>query len=187
MQMTDEEIRRDFQLAKNPLKQIKILAELNDCSIDKIKYILGVKEMKSNYTVWSKEKDQQLYELKKAGNKWSDIAKVFETSAKAVQMRYYKIRDRFAELNAEPTPVEAESEHRVDEFVAKTDKNSFISDMYKRVMKLANMVGINVCRVEINQFNDSWHASAAGIENTGSRITIELTCDPTCDMKVTES
>ena len=40
MTMTNEEICRDYRAAKAPSKQIRILAELNQCSRDKIKQIL---------------------------------------------------------------------------------------------------------------------------------------------------
>ena len=38
--MTDEEIVRDYQAAKSPLKQVGILAQLNNCSKERIKEIL---------------------------------------------------------------------------------------------------------------------------------------------------
>ena len=40
MIMTDEEICRDYRTAKSPLKQIGILAQLNQCPKEKIKEIL---------------------------------------------------------------------------------------------------------------------------------------------------
>lgn len=40
MTMTNEEICRDYRNAKVPTKQIKILAELNQCTMDDIKRIL---------------------------------------------------------------------------------------------------------------------------------------------------
>ena len=46
MTMTNEEIARDYRAAKDGLKQVKILADLNQCSKDKIVEILqeqGVK------------------------------------------------------------------------------------------------------------------------------------------------
>lgn len=46
MTMTNEEIARDYKQAKNGLKQAHILAELNQCGVDKIVQILqdqGVK------------------------------------------------------------------------------------------------------------------------------------------------
>ena len=44
MQMTEEEIRRSYKQAKHPQSQIRILAELNDCSVDTIKAILNPEE-----------------------------------------------------------------------------------------------------------------------------------------------
>lgn len=40
MTMTDEEICRDYRAAKSPLKQVGILADLNNCPKAKIKEIL---------------------------------------------------------------------------------------------------------------------------------------------------
>ena len=42
MWMTDSEIRTSYRQALNPKEQIKILAELNDCSKNRIEYILGL-------------------------------------------------------------------------------------------------------------------------------------------------
>ena len=41
--MSDEEIRREFRLAKDPAKQIKILAEENDVSRETIRRIVSEK------------------------------------------------------------------------------------------------------------------------------------------------
>lgn len=43
MEMTNEEIRKNYQEAKSKKTSIKILADLNDCSVEEIKEILGVK------------------------------------------------------------------------------------------------------------------------------------------------
>ena len=42
MEMTDFEIRQSYRLAKNPQQQIRVLAELNTCSIAVIKRVLGL-------------------------------------------------------------------------------------------------------------------------------------------------
>ena len=42
MQMTENEIRRNYDRAKNKNMQIGILADLNYCSKDRIKQILGL-------------------------------------------------------------------------------------------------------------------------------------------------
>ena len=41
MQMTENEIRRRYREAKHPQSQIRILAELNACSVDTIKQIIN--------------------------------------------------------------------------------------------------------------------------------------------------
>ena len=42
MQMTVEEIQRNYRLAKDKKKQIEILADLNLCEQDEIKKIIGI-------------------------------------------------------------------------------------------------------------------------------------------------
>ena len=42
--MTAAEIKRSYEQAKNPEKQIRLLAELNDCSEDDIRELLEIKE-----------------------------------------------------------------------------------------------------------------------------------------------
>lgn len=44
MEMTHEEIQRNYREAKNKNRQIGILAELNDCSRSEIEDILGIDE-----------------------------------------------------------------------------------------------------------------------------------------------
>ena len=39
--MSDEEIRREYRLAKDPKKQLKILADENDCSVSTIRSIVS--------------------------------------------------------------------------------------------------------------------------------------------------
>ena len=43
--MSDEEIRREYRLAKNPAKQIKILADENDCSVSTIRSIVSADQL----------------------------------------------------------------------------------------------------------------------------------------------
>lgn len=48
MQMTDDEIRRDYNAAKNKKKQLGILAQLNCCSVAEIKdIVLGTPKAKA--------------------------------------------------------------------------------------------------------------------------------------------
>lgn len=48
MTMTDDEIIVRHRQAKDKKEQIKILAELNDCSVEEIKEIISAKKEKSN-------------------------------------------------------------------------------------------------------------------------------------------
>lgn len=44
--MSDEEIRREYRLAKDPKKQLKILADENDCSVSTIRSIVSADQMR---------------------------------------------------------------------------------------------------------------------------------------------
>lgn len=46
MEMTESEIKASYSHAKHKATQIKILADLNDCSVREIKEILGLQEVK---------------------------------------------------------------------------------------------------------------------------------------------
>lgn len=46
MEMTESEIKASYSHAKHKNTQIKILADLNDCSVKDIKTILGIQEEK---------------------------------------------------------------------------------------------------------------------------------------------
>lgn len=48
MTMTDDEIIVRHRQAKDKKEQIRILAELNDCSVEEIKEIVSAKKEKSN-------------------------------------------------------------------------------------------------------------------------------------------
>ena len=43
--MSDEEIRREYRLAKDPKKQLKILADENDCSVSTIRSIVSADQL----------------------------------------------------------------------------------------------------------------------------------------------
>ena len=60
MTMTPEEICRDYRTAKSRLKQIGILAELNQCSKDKIKQILidGGEKLPGNMTAPGQKRER---------------------------------------------------------------------------------------------------------------------------------
>ncbi len=47
MQMTEEEIRKSYKQAKHPQRQIRILAELNDCTEEDIEAILNPEEARA--------------------------------------------------------------------------------------------------------------------------------------------
>lgn len=48
MQMSHEEIKKNYRQAKNPKQQIRILADLNCCSVEEIKAIVNPTECSIN-------------------------------------------------------------------------------------------------------------------------------------------
>ena len=93
MEMTAEEIRRNYREAKYPQKQVRILADLNGCNVAKIKNILGFK-MPAGYTYWDTELEQKLVKLKKARMAWNDIAYEIGVTKCAAKKRYWTIQHR---------------------------------------------------------------------------------------------
>ncbi|MCR5755529.1 MAG: hypothetical protein K6G30_12060 [Acetatifactor sp.] len=91
MEMSHEEIKRDYITAKNPEKQIKILADLNACSVEEIKNILGIKpplkrlqeELSGDVTmeIWLQKKmdeaDQQIKAWEEKYKSYASALKVF--------------------------------------------------------------------------------------------------------------
>lgn len=57
MEMTADEIKRNYRQAKDPEKQIGILADLNNCSVDEIKDILGINKPLKRLEEQQREKE----------------------------------------------------------------------------------------------------------------------------------
>ena len=63
--MSDEEIRREYRLAKDPKKQLKILADENDCSVSTIRSIVSADQ--TRVTLPSQEPAEKEAEKEKDG------------------------------------------------------------------------------------------------------------------------
>lgn len=63
--MSDEEIRREYRLAKDPKKQLKILADENDCSVSTIRSIVSADQPRG--TLPSQEPAEKEAEKEKDG------------------------------------------------------------------------------------------------------------------------
>ena len=70
--MSDEEIRREYRLAKDPKKQLKILADENDCSVSTIRSIVSVDQPRG--TLPSQEPAEKEAEKEKDGVEECDFS-----------------------------------------------------------------------------------------------------------------
>lgn len=99
--MKDEEICKLYKNAKNQKEQVKILAELNGCSIDTIERILksaGYEpelppqpKKRGRHKDWSVKEFVQLLRLADSGLSFRKIAKKLERSESAVSNAYSKM------------------------------------------------------------------------------------------------
>lgn len=70
--MSDEEIRREYRLAKDPKKQLKILADENDCSVSTIRSIVSADQPRG--TLPSQEPAEKEAEKEKDGVEENDFS-----------------------------------------------------------------------------------------------------------------
>ncbi len=96
--MSDNEIIRSYNEAKNKDKQIGILCDLTQRKKEDIINVLktggAVPSPDVHYVKgarWTPERDARLLELKEKGLTWEDIANQIGGTAKAVSMHYYSL------------------------------------------------------------------------------------------------
>lgn len=127
---------------------------------------------------WTPEMNKQLYGLKQSGMNWNEIADVFGASRSAVENKYWSIRKQFIETQPTAEPVQTVFENNMPDIKATEPvpqtKSIMISDMYVMIVNLAETIGFNIEHIEINRMENSWFALAAGIDNSGGNIRIEL-------------
>ena len=131
---------------------------------------------------WTPELDAKLIELKQSGMSWNDISEIFGATKGAVENRYWKIRKNLAnpKPSEEAAPVmvvQIKPEIKPAEHTPQQDKTPMISSIYDMIVSLAKVAGFAIEHIEINRFDSSWFASAAGIGNNGDQIKLELTRD----------
>ena len=85
MYWSNDAIINSYNTAKDPYKQVKILSELNACSVQAIKKVLkeaGVynKKTTKTYSTWSKEETKKLMDLYFTGMKISEVARLMNMS-----------------------------------------------------------------------------------------------------------
>ena len=86
MEMTDEEIRRSYRLAKNKEKQIIILSQLNLCSKNKIRKILGLKTI-STRKEWTEKELKTALILRENGYTYEKIGKELGRTTSSVSIK----------------------------------------------------------------------------------------------------
>lgn len=101
--MTDAQMRRLYRQADNKVHQVRVLAELNarsikdtveklesiGCEVDfaSVTAINGGTDRKA----WTKAEVEKLFEMKRAGRSWKEIAYELNRHWKAVQNKYLRI------------------------------------------------------------------------------------------------
>lgn len=101
--MTDAQMRRLYRQADNKVHQVRVLAELNarsikdtveklesiGCEVDrqKVTAIHGG----TNRKAWTQAEVDKLFEMKRAGRTWEEIAYELNRHWKAVQNKYLRI------------------------------------------------------------------------------------------------
>lgn len=93
LMMTDGEIRTSYRQAKDQKEQIKILSELNACSVDRICEILGIEVPRRKNTVkylphkWTDEDIRILYNMLRSGYGYAEIGEIIGVSKTAVMLK----------------------------------------------------------------------------------------------------
>ena len=101
--MTDAQMRRLYRQADNKVHQVRVLAELNarsiketveklesiGCEVDrqKVTAIHGG----TNRKAWTRAEVDKLFEMKRAGRSWEEIAYELNRHWKAVENKYFRI------------------------------------------------------------------------------------------------
>lgn len=101
--MTDAQMRRLYRQADNKVHQVRVLAELNARSIkdtvDKLESIgceidrarVTAIHGGTNRKAWTKDEVDKLFEMKRAGRTWQEIAYELNRNWRAVQNKYQRI------------------------------------------------------------------------------------------------
>lgn len=96
MLYTEGEIANSYRLAKEPKKQIKILAQLNSVTEDVIRDILekygyDTKKKRSTRSTWTAEEEREIAKRSIAGQKNTEIAKALNRTAGAVTWKMQEL------------------------------------------------------------------------------------------------
>lgn len=162
LMMTDGEIRTSYRQAKNQKAQIKILAELNACSVAEICDILGVEPPKRTggrkYLPhkWTDEDLRILYNMLRSGYSYTDIGRVIGVSKVAVI-------NKTTQLWGGRPALRRESETEEDGSCAVIQKNE---KEEKNGMNERNTRGGSRKKLDPGVIDDIKKFSADGLKNT---------------------
>ncbi len=116
--LTDSDIsyiRTMYKQAKDPQKQIDILADMYVCTKDEIRQLLGLpiveRTRRQQYTKWTPKLDNLLLELQEDGKTSREIAELIGTTEGSVSKRAFRLRTK-----AEKSACSTESCKRISKY-----------------------------------------------------------------------
>ncbi len=99
--LTDSDIsyiRMMYKQAKDPHKQIGVLADMYVCTKNEIRQLLGLpiveRKHRQQHVKWTPKLDNLLLELQKDGKTNREIAELIGTTIKSVQQRSYRLQTK---------------------------------------------------------------------------------------------
>ncbi len=125
MEMTKAEIIRIYREAKEPNKQIYILAQLNAVSVNEIKTILaeaGIEDKEfqeaktddyKNWHQWTPEECEQLLRLRNEGKTFGQIAIIMKKGNKTLSWKYNKLLKKGCKIMGTSKNVEPEQRKKL--------------------------------------------------------------------------
>ena len=93
MHMTDDEIVVRYRQAKDQQEQVKILAQLNNCSTETVAAILVKRGEIEMARVWTAEEDAELIRMKKNGASGKEMAERFDAPEHSIKSRLQVLKN----------------------------------------------------------------------------------------------
>ena len=156
MEMTPDEIRRNYRQAKDPQNQIQILADLNVCSVAKIKNILGKDAIKTKTLYWTDEKSREFVQLRQAGAEWEELADIFDVTVVAAKSHYGKVWKQYTED------------------VPTYCIGSALAKLMPRILAVSNFDKISTNKIETCVEDGKEKAVISGKDENGRFVSIEV-------------
>lgn len=127
MQMTPNEIRRDYEAAKKKKEQLQILADLNCCTVEEIREILIAEGVDKRSLSWTYRNPKGKAAAKKEAKKEPALKPVqcdFKAALTAIRMHieglraeHQQCRERIAAIERELADIQQACAELVDESV----------------------------------------------------------------------